>query len=292
MSALAGVELGGTKCICILGTGPDDVRAEVEIPTTTPTETLGAIAAVLGGWTFDAIGLASFGPLDLDPGAPTFGSIVNTPKPGWNDTSIVSLAAGRPFHIDTDVNGAALAEGDWGAAQGLISWAYVTIGTGIGIGSIVAGKPVRGFGHSEAGHMRVPRDPGDSFPGVCPYHGDCLEGMASGTALGARTGGKGQQVATDDPAWDFVAGQLAAMCHNLILTAVPQRILIGGGVAMGQPHLLPMVRARLHSSLGGYGATDHIGSLDDFVRNPELGKQAGPLGALALARRALDQPAN
>ncbi|HKT76167.1 MAG TPA: ROK family protein [Sphingobium sp.] len=286
MTLVAGVELGGTKCICILGTGPQDVRACVEIATTSPAETLDAVARVLAGWRFDALGLASFGPLALDPGSPRFGSIVSTPKPGWSDVDIVHLAQGRPFALDTDVNAAALAEGRWGAAQGLTSWAYITVGTGIGVGSIVAGDPLRGLGHSEAGHMRLPRDPADDFPGICPFHGDCLEGMANGPAIAARAGRKGQEIAADDPLWGFVAGQLAALCHNLLLTTLPQRILIGGGVAIGQAQLLPMLRQRLRASLGGYGITQGL-DLDDVVRLPALGSHAGPMGALALAHRAI-----
>ncbi|WP_010339687.1 ROK family protein [Sphingobium yanoikuyae] len=284
---LAGVELGGTKCICILGTGPDDIRAQVEIPTTTPAETLSAVAATLAGWDFAALGLGSFGPLDLDPASASFGSIVSTPKPGWSGTDITHLAAGRPFMVDTDVNGAALAEGRWGAAQGLTSWAYVTVGTGIGVGSIVSGMPVRGLGHSEAGHMRVPRAAGDDFAGNCPFHGDCLEGLANGPAIEARTGQRGRDVSANDPQWSFVAHALAAMCHNLALTSLPQRILIGGGVAMGQPQLMPLIRDGLTASLAAYGAAATIASMDDYVAHPALGGRAGPLGTIALADMAL-----
>lgn len=284
---LAGVELGGTKCICVLGTGPDDVRAQVEIATATPAETLAAIGDVLAHWDYAAIGLASFGPLDLDPASARFGSIISTPKPGWSDTDISHLAAGKPVSIDTDVNAAALAEGRWGAAHGLDSWAYVTVGTGIGVGSIVAGQPLRGLGHSEAGHMRLPRAPGDSFPGICPYHGDCLEGMANGPAIEARAGCKGREIGDDDPIWGFVAGQLAAMCHNLVLTTLPQRILIGGGVALGRKRLLSLIREHLRLSLNGYGATQKIDFSGNFVDYPALAERAGPMGALALAHEAL-----
>lgn len=291
MTMLAGVELGGTKCICVLGTGPDDIRAWVETPTTAPDLTLAAIRDVLADWDYAALGINSFGPLDLDPASPSFGSIITTPKPGWSDTDIVHLAAGKPFAVDTDVNGAALAEGRWGAAQGLQSWSYITVGTGIGVGSIVAGQPLRGLGHSEAGHMRLPRDPADSFPGICPYHADCLEGMANGPAIAARAGCEGPAILPDDPIWGFVAGQLGNLCHNLILTTLPQRILIGGGVAMGQKRLLPMIRERLQASLAGYGATRQI-DFSNFVDYPTLGEKAGPMGALALAWEALSRSDN
>ncbi|MET0361445.1 MAG: ROK family protein [Sphingobium sp.] len=284
---LAGVELGGTKCICIAGTGPDDIRDMVEIPTTTPDETLEAIAAVLDRWDHSALGLASFGPIDLDPASPTFGAIVTTPKPGWSGTDITRLARERPFAVDTDVNGAALAEGLWGAARGLNSWAYITVGTGIGVGSIVAGQPVRGLGHSEAGHVRVARVPGDAFTGCCPYHGDCVEGLASGPAIAARAGHDAKSLCADDPAWAFAADALAGLCHNLLYTALPQRILIGGGVANGQSQLLPMVRDRLTDSLGGYGSATLIGAMSSFIAAPALGNRAGPLGALAVAGLAV-----
>lgn len=277
---LAGVELGGTKCICTLGTGPDDVQAQVEIATTRPEETLAAIAHILDGWDFRSLGIASFGPLDLDPASPTFGSIISTPKPGWSGTDLTSLARGVPFAIDTDVNGAALAEGLWGAAQGLASWAYVTIGTGIGVGSVSGRRILRGAGHSEAGHQRVPKLAGDLFEGCCVYHGDCVEGLASGPAIEARAGKRGWDISPDDDAWRHAAHAIAALCHNLVLTTLPQRILIGGGVALGQPQLLELVRENLQKSLGGYGADRDY---DLLIETPGLGACAGPYGSLALA---------
>lgn len=282
---LAGVELGGTKCICTLGTGPDDMPTQVEIPTTSPGATLAAIARVLDGWDFQALGIASFGPLDLDPASASFGSIISTTKPGWNGADLTSLAQGRPFAIDTDVNGAALAEGQWGAAQGLESWAYVTIGTGVGVGSVSAGQILRGAGHSEAGHQRVPKLAGDLFAGCCVYHGDCVEGLASGPAIAARAGKDGREIAPDDDAWNHAAHAIAMLCHNLVLTTLPQRILVGGGVAMGQPQLLTAVRRHLRSSLAGYGRTDRI---EDLIRLPGLGQRAGPCGSLALASAVSD----
>lgn len=279
---LAGVELGGTKCICILATGPNDIREMAEVPTTEPSPTLAAIGSVLERWRFEALGIASFGPIDLDTG-----SIVNTTKPGWSDTPLLHLAGDLPVAIDTDVNGAALAEGQWGDAQGLTSWAYITVGTGIGVGSIVDGRPVRGLGHSEAGHMRVPREQGDAFPGICSFHGDCVEGLASGPAIEARAGRKGRDIAQDDPAWGHAADALAALCHNLMITSLPQRILIGGGVATGQGQLLPLIRRKLAASMGGYGvAMELAGPLDRYIALPALGGRAGPLGAIALARGA------
>ena len=277
---LAGVELGGTKCICTLGTGPDDVRAQVEMPTTTADVTLTAIKAVLDSWKFEALGIASFGPLELDRASPQFGSIVSTPKAGWSGADLTSLASGVPFAIDTDVNGAALAEGLWGAAQQLESWAYITIGTGIGVGSICARQIVRGAGHSEAGHLRVPKLAGDLFEGCCVYHGDCVEGLASGPAIAARAGRDGRDITPDDAVWDHVAHAIAMLCHNLVLTTLPQRILIGGGVAVGQPQLPALIRDHLRTSMNGYGPAH---GLEDLIGNPGLGDRAGPCGSLALA---------
>jgi len=290
----AGVELGGTKCICLLASGPDDVREQVRIETTSPGETLAAIQAVLTRWReaggFAAIGVASFGPLELDPGAVGYGRVVNTSKPGWSGADVLAplRGFGVPIGFDTDVNGAALAEGRWGGAQGLDSHAYVTVGTGIGVGSVVRGRTVRGLGHSEAGHLRIPRLAGETWPGVCPYHGDCVEGLASGPAIQAKAGTPGDRLTPTDPAWDEVVHALAALLHNLVLTTAPQRILIGGGVVGGQPLLLPRLRAALIHSLNGYGAAPEIvARVGDFVAAPALAERAGPLGAIALAEDAL-----
>lgn len=291
---VAGVELGGTKVVCLLASGPEDIREQVRIATTTPEETLPAIAAVLERWRagpgFSALGLASFGPLELDDRSPRFGQIVATTKPGWSGAALTALGEGLgvPMAIDTDVNGAALAEGRWGAAQGLRSYAYVTVGTGIGVGSIIDGRPVRGLGHSEAGHLRVGRLKGDDWPGVCSYHGDCVEGLASGPAVAARAGRPGGELESDDPAWDMVVHALGGLMHNLVLTTAPERILIGGGVADGQGWLFPRLRAALIDSLAGYATAYRIAAdLDAFVQPPGLGALAGPLGAIALAHSAL-----
>jgi fructokinase len=278
---LAGVELGGTKCVCILAHGPGAILDQDTLPTGRPDETLAAIRAVLSGWRFAALGIASFGPLDLERGR-----MGRTPKPGWSGADLRTLSAGTPTTIDTDVNGAALAEGRWGAAQGLTSWAYITVGTGVGVGSIMAGRPVQGLGHSEAGHMRVPHTH-LSWRGACPFHGDCVEGLASGPAIALRAGQRGEELSPDHPVWAEVAEALAGLCHNLALTSLPQRILMGGGILDGRPELLPMIRARLWASLAGYGATADL-DLGSYLIRPALGALAGPLGAIALARNASD----
>jgi len=291
---IAGVELGGTKCVCLLASGPDNLVDEVRLPTTTPVETLGAIREALLRWKathgFAAVGIGSFGPLELDDRAANYGSIVSTPKPGWSDADLTGLTRdlGIPVAIDTDVNGAALAEGRWGGAQGLRSFAYVTVGTGIGVGSIVNGQSVQGLGHSEAGHLRVGRIKGDTWPGSCPYHGDCVEGLAAGPALAARTGKRGETLTADDPVWEMVVQALGGLLHNLVLTTAPERILIGGGIFGGQDHLFPRLRTALIDSLAGYATAGRIAPrIDDFVVAPGLGGMAGPLGAIALGQTAL-----
>src|SRR5579864_2436407 len=191
----AGVELGGTKCVAILAGSPDDIVAREVIATTSPEETLTAIERRLLDWQnihhFDALGIASFGPIDVDPCSPTYGHMLATPKPGWAGADIagrLQSAIGVAAPFDTDVNGAALAEMRWGAGQGFEDFAYITVGTGVGVGLIVRGRPTRGFGHCELGHIRVARLPGDDWKGSCPFHGDCVEGLASGSALKARFG--------------------------------------------------------------------------------------------------------
>src|SRR5580704_12081160 len=246
---LAGVELGGTKCVCILGTGPDDIRARVTIPTLDPDTTLDSIAAVIQKWREQpgsplALGVASFGPIDLRRDSPTYGCMGATPKRGWANADIAGYFTRRfalPVGITTDVIGAALAEGRWGDAQGLSDYAYITVGTGIGAGLIVAGQSVFGCHHPEVGHARIVRARGDTWPGNCPFHGDCIEGLASGPAIEARTGKPAGSLESDSPVWETVVHALAQLNHLLVVTAAPQRILIGGGVMSAQPHLFPRI---------------------------------------------------
>ncbi|UZK69923.1 ROK family protein [Sphingomonas sp. S1-29] len=294
MLPLAGVELGGTKCIVTLAHGPGAILDQHHVATTLPAETLPAIVAVLEGWHrtqgFGALGIASFGPLGLDPRSPRHGRILNTPKPGWSGADVLGVLSSRfdvPTGLDTDVNGAALAEIRWGCAQGLDDFAYVTVGTGIGVGLIVHGRPTRGIGHSEIGHVRLPRTPGDHLQSVCAFHPDCVEGLASGTALRARLGGRAlRDVAPDDPVWVPMVDAIAAMCHALLCTTGPRRIAIGGGVVSGQPHLLARIEAALRLSLNGYLELPD----ERMVVAPALGADAGPLGSIELAARALETP--
>lgn len=286
------VELGGTKCICVLAGGPDDVRDRVDIPTTTPDETLGACEQVLRRWSgYRALGIASFGPVSLDPAAPDYGFVTATTKPGWSNADVgarLSRVAGVPSGFDSDVNGAALGEGRWGAARDVADHAYVTVGTGVGVGLVLRGTPVAGLTHAELGHVRPVRAAGDdSWAGSCPFHGDCVEGLASGTAIRARTGTPAQDLPVDHPVWDGVAHALAQLCHMLVLTGIPRRIVLGGGVMVGMPHLLPAIRAGLLDSLGGYVSAGGLLPIDDYVVPAALGGMAGPLGAIQLGVRAL-----
>jgi fructokinase len=285
----AGVELGGTKCVAILARGPDDIAARETVPTTSPDETLGQLEQILSRWRSDefaALGIGSFGPLELDRRSPEYGRITSTPKPGWRGTDVLGplqRAAGVGAAFDTDVNGAALAEMRWGAGQGFDDFAYITVGTGVGVGLIVNGKPTRGFAHCELGHIRVARLAGDDFPGSCPYHGDCVEGLAAGPSLKARAGDAAQQLGPDDPLWRSVAWAIAQLCHAIVGAAAPGAIAIGGGVVENQPHLLGRIEPMLVDSLNGYMQLPPGGN---YVRAPALGADAGPLGAIALAMTA------
>jgi fructokinase len=279
--------------VCAVGTGPDDLRAETRFPTTTPEKTIGHAIAFFEEYAQEeplaAIGISSFGPVDPNPVSPTFGCITTTPKPGWANTEFASRikgALGVPFGFDTDVNGAALGEHRWGAARGLDTFIYLTVGTGIGGGGLVNGKPMHGLIHPEMGHVRLPRHPDDAFPGVCPYHGDCLEGMATGPALEERWGQPAETLPVDHPAWEIEAHYLAYGLVNFICTLSPQRILMGGGV-MEQSHLFPMIRRKVQSLLNGYVASTVIlERINEYILPPGLGNRAGVLGAVALAQIA------
>lgn len=285
---VAGVELGGTKCIALLARGPTNIVAREQVPTTSATETLGRLAIILSGWRagpgFETLGIGSFGPLDLDFTSSGYGQITTTPKPGWSGAGVLhqlSRAAGVPAVIDTDVNGAALAEMRWGSGQGVDDFAYITVGTGIGVGLIVNGRATRGFAHCELGHLRVPRLAGDDWPGSCPFHGDCVEGLASGPALKARLGDDcAVRLAADDQRWESVAWAIAQLCHAIVCAAAPRAIAIGGGVAQGNPHLLGKIETMLVESLNGY---INLPGGTPYIREPALGADAGPLGAIALA---------
>jgi fructokinase len=293
---LGGIEAGGSKFVCVVGTGPDDLRAELRVPTTSPGETLAAAlqffqAQQATHGRLDALGIGSFGPVDLHPDSERFGYITSTPKPGWTNTDLAGVfrgGLGVPVAFDTDVNAAALGEWRYGAARGLDTFLYLTVGTGIGGGALVHGRVLHGLVHPEMGHVRVARDHhADPFAGACPFHGDCLEGLASGTAMAARWGRPAHELPAEHQAWTLEAHYLAQALQGFVCTLSPQRIVIGGGV-MDAPLLLPRVRHELQRLLHGYiQAPELLRDIDAYVVPPQLGRRAGALGALVLAERAI-----
>ena len=297
MALWGGIEAGGTKFVCAVGSGPGDLREEIRFPTAGPEEAIGraidffrrhAAREPLAG-----VGIAAFGPLDPNPASPTFGYITTTPKPGWAHTDFagpIRRALDVPVGFDTDVNGAALGEWRWGAAQGLDTFIYLTIGTGIGGGGMVNGGLIHGLIHPEMGHIRIPHDwQADPYPGFCSYHGDCFEGLAAGPALEGRWGQPGATLPADHPAWPLEAHYLALGLIGTICILSPQRIILGGGV-MEQPQLFPLVRARVQELLKRYlQAPAILEEIDSYIVPPALGNRAGVLGAIALAQRAAGQ---
>jgi fructokinase len=286
--SFGGIEAGGTKWVCAIGTGPEDLREVVTFPTTTPDETIARAAEFFaGGASVAAVGIGSFGPIDLRRDSPTWGRITTTPKPGWASTDIGSALRAVldvPVAVDTDVNAAALGEHRWGAAVGLDTFCYITVGTGIGGGGMANGRLMHGLQHPEFGHMRIPHDrERDPFDGVCPYHGDCLEGLASGEAIRARWGAPPEDNG-DERVWSLEADYIALGLVNAICILSPQRIVLGGGV-MKQPQLMSLIRARVSALLAGYtGARELGGDLADYIVKPALGDRAGVIGSLELAR--------
>ena len=284
------LEAGGTKMVLSVGNEDNELLEQASISTETPEKTIPAMI----GWFRDkgitALGIGTFGPVDLDPDSPTYGWIMKTPKPGWSDTPLLPPmrdALGVPALIDTDVNAAALAEWKLGAARGLNSCLYVTVGTGIGAGLVIEGQLVHGLVHPELGHMLLRQESGDPAPdGFCPYHRGCLEGLASGPAIRRRWGANAQDLPLDHEAWNLEAAYLAQMCMNAVCAFSPQKIILGGGV-MRQKHLFPLIRQKTTELLNGYIRTEKILSdIDNYIVEPGLGTRSGAAGALLLARMA------
>jgi len=284
-----GLEGGGTKFVCAVGSDPEKLLEEVRFPTTSPAETISRAIAFFKRFDLSAIGLATFGPLDLNPLSPSYGSIVATPKEGWLNTHILGefrQAFDLPVAIDTDVNAAAFGEWYWVPAnRELESLVYFTIGTGIGAGIIINGRMVHGLTHPEAGHMRLPHDrKKDPFPGICPFHGDCFEGLASGPAMYRHWRLLAEQIPDNHPAWDQEATYIAFAVVNEIMTVSPQRIVLGGGV-MERRLLFPLIRRKVNDIVNGYISSPvFAGTLDKYIVPPALGNRSGILGALALAK--------
>jgi fructokinase len=295
MKLYGGIEAGGTKFNCVIGSGPDHIVAEARIATTTPAETIGHASAFFQrhapDYPLSAIGIGSFGPVDLDRTSPTYGYITTTPKPGWAQTDLCGAlhqALSIPVAFDTDVNAAAFGEHHWVADNRTLDpLLYLTIGTGIGLGAIVNGQPLHGLLHPEAGHMLLPHDRTlDPFEGSCPFHGDCWEGLASGPAVEKRWNRRGETLRPDHPAWQLEARYIAYAVANLIYAFSPQRIVLGGGV-MQQPGLIERVRREVQSIINGYLQSDRITrDIDRLIVAPGLGNRSGVLGAIALAIQA------
>ena len=295
MKLYGGIEGGGTKFVCAIGSGPDNLVAETSFPTTKDAAaTIGQAIAFFRQHSqqtpLAGVGIASFGPVDPDPTSPSYGYITTTPKPGWAHTDFlgpVRDALGVPVAFDTDVNGAALGEYRWGAAQNLDTFVYLTVGTGLGGGGMVKGQLMHGLMHPEMGHMLIPHDRAtDPYDGYCPYHGDCWEGLVAGPALEGRWGVKGTELSVDHPAWELEAHYLALGLVNIITIMSPQRIVLGGGV-MQQSHLFPMIRNKVQTLLNGYLQRAAITSeIDQYIVPPALPGRSGVLGAIALAEMA------
>ncbi|SFE04943.1 fructokinase [Paenibacillus catalpae] len=289
---IGAVEAGGTKFVCGVGNEHGVIEHSVSFPTEQPEVTLGKVIDYFRENQVEAIGIGSFGPIGLHPGSPSYGFVTTTPKPGWADFDFLGTLKQQfdvPYGWDTDVNAAAYGEAVWGAAKDLQSCLYYTIGTGVGIGVYAEGQLVHGLVHPEGGHVPVKRHPEDSFQGLCPYHGDCLEGMAAGPALEARWEQKGDQLPADHTAWEMEAYYIAQSITGAILMLSPQKIILGGGV-MKQMQLFPLIQEAVKRNLNGYVSaaeiTEHI---DRYIVPPGLGQQAGLCGALALGLQAYQQ---
>jgi fructokinase len=288
-----GVETGGTWVVCAIGSGPDELLAEEQFETGEPAETLPRIAAFFsaagdaGRPAVRAIGIGSFGPARVDRDAADWGRVLRTPKPGWSDTDVagaIAAATKVPVAFETDVTAAAVGEARWGAGEGVDSLCYLTVGTGIGGGLLIDGRPVHGLLHPEVGHLRVPHDrDADRFAGVCPLHADCWEGLASGPAIAARWGRDPRELPDEHPAWELEAEYLALGILAIVMTASPRRIIAGGGV-FERPRLRERTAIRLAELNAGYLTTPLLGEdVADYLVAPGLGDRAGVLGALALA---------
>ncbi|WP_082866914.1 ROK family protein [Paenibacillus elgii] len=290
MLRIGGIEAGGTKFVCGVGNEQGEVVDSISFPTEDPETTLGKAIAYFKEKSVDAIGIGSFGPIDIRPGSPTYGYVTTTPKPGWGNVDFLGTLRREfdvPYGWNTDVNAAAFGEAAWGAAKGLKSCLYYTVGTGIGIGVFLEGRLVQGLVHPEGGHMLTRRHPGDDFAGLCPYHGDCLEGMASGPAIEARWNVKGHELPSNHPAWEMEAYYIAQSITGAVLLNSPEKVILGGGV-MQQSQLFPLIREAVKANLNGYvSASEIVERMDEYIVPPGLGQQAGLCGAFALGLAAL-----
>lgn len=292
MKLFGGIECGGTKFVCMVGMDPDHVLKEERFPTTAPRETIHKVTKFFLPYVKNrelaALGVASFGPLDLNPRSLTYGHITTTPKPGWSEVDLygeIQRSLHVPVAFDTDVNAAAFGEQYWIAEnRSLDPFLYMTVGTGIGVGVIVNGSPLHGLLHGEAGHFALPHDwQRDPFPGVCPYHGDCLEGLASGLSMNKRWGQGSETLPDSHPGWELESDYLAFALVNLIYAYSPRRIILGGGVSQ-HPGLIQSVRCKVKQFMNGYVQSSMVlDRIDDYILPPALGNRSGGLGAIAMA---------
>ncbi|MEG9295904.1 ROK family protein [Mangrovibacillus sp. Mu-81] len=284
---IGAIEAGGTKFVCGLGNEDGVISERISIPTTTPEETMAEVVSFFKDKGIEALGVGSFGPVDLEQLSATYGFITSTPKPHWAQFDLVGELKKYfdvPIGFDTDVNAAALGESLWGAAAGLDSCLYMTVGTGIGVGALVEGKLIHGLTHPEMGHIMVRRHGDDTYAGRCPYHGDCLEGLAAGPAIEERWGKKGIELKESPEVWEMEAHYLAQAIANYILILSPKKVIVGGGV-MKQDQLFPLVRGKVKEILGGYVQSGQIlEDIDEYIVPPGLGDNAGLAGALGLVK--------
>lgn len=284
------IEAGGTKFVLAVGDGEGTVIESVQIPTEIPEITIPNVLDFFRKYELISIGIGSFGPIDVDKASDTYGNVTSTPKQGWTDFPFVKTmqdALMIPVGFNTDVNAAALGEVTHGAAKGLDSCLFITVGTGIGAGAVVQGKLLQGLTHPEMGHILVPRHPEDTYVGSCPYHKDCLEGLAAGPAIEKRWGKKGIELADQPDVWELEAFYLAEAIMQYILILSPKKVILGGGV-MKQSRLLPLVHDKVQQLLNGYVALPELsGQIGNYIVTPGLGDQAGIVGALMLAKQAV-----
>ncbi len=281
---LGALEAGGTKMVCAIGNENGEIFERVSIPTESPDVTMPKLIAYFADKEIEALGIGCFGPIDLNRNSETYGCITTTPKLAWKNYNIVKAfqdALRVPVGFDTDVNGSALGEATWGITKGLQNSMYITIGTGVGTGIITNGGLLHGMLHPEGGHLLLSRHPKDSFEGTCPYHKNCLEGLAAGPAIEARWGEKGTQLADRKEVWELEAYYIAQALVDYIMVISPQRIVIGGGV-MHQEHLMPLIREEVKRQLAGYIDTKELSDIDQYIVLPSLNDNQGIMGALKL----------
>lgn len=290
---IGAIEAGGTKIVCGIGNEQGIIEDRVSFPTEQPEPTIRKMIEYFKGKQVDAIGVGSFGPINIDRSSPEYGYVTTTPKPGWTNYPFLPMLQREfdiPFGWDTDVNAAAFGEATWGAAKGLDSCLYYTIGTGVGVGVYAEGKLVHGLLHPEGGHILTRRHPDDNYEGFCPYHGDCLEGIAAGPAIERRWKVKGSELPQDHPAWEMEAFYIGQAVAGAVLMLSPKKVILGGGV-MHQLQLFPMIREQVRRNLNGYVSAEAIlgSSIDDYIVPPGLGDNAGLCGSLALGLKALQE---